>query len=77
MKHTKKELESLMARLNSGSQYLQSNDMKVVELDEGYAKVEMVIDEQILNIHRFVHGGALFSLADTRLFKLSTNLFIS
>ena len=35
-----------MARLNSGSQYLQSNDMKVVELDEGYAKVEMVIDEQ-------------------------------
>ncbi len=50
-----------MARLNSGSQYLQSNDMKVVELDEGYAKVEMVIDEQILNIHGFVHGGALFS----------------
>ena len=25
----------------------------------------MLIDEQILNVHGFVHGGALFSLADT------------
>ena len=48
----------LMKRLNSSSQYLQSNDMRVT-------KVEMIIDEQILNVHGFVHGGALFSLADT------------
>lgn len=41
--------------------YLQSNDMHVVEVKERYAKVEMIIDEQILN----VHGGALYSLADT------------
>ena len=55
----------LMKRLNSSSMYLQSNDMKVTEVREGYAKVEMIIDEQILNVHGFVHGGALFSLADT------------
>ena len=55
----------LMKRLNSSSQYLQSNDMRVTEVREGYAKVEMIIDEQILNVHGFVHGGALFSLADT------------
>lgn len=59
------DYEALMARLNSSSLYLQSSDMKVVELDRGYAKVEMVIDELILNIHGFVHGGALYSLADT------------
>ena len=58
-------MEELMKRLNGDSQYLQSNDMKVTELRRGYAKVEMVIDEQILNVHGFVHGGALFSLADT------------
>ncbi len=52
-------------RLNGNSQYLQSNDMKVTELSEGYARVEMLIDEQILNVHGFVHGGALYSLADT------------
>ena len=50
----------LMKRLNSSSQYLQSNDMRVTEVREGYAKVEMIIDEQILNVHGFVHGGALF-----------------
>lgn len=34
-------------------------------MDELNAKVEMIIDEQILNVHGFVHGGALYSLADT------------
>lgn len=58
-------MEQLRQRLNSSSMYLQSNDMHVVEVKEGYAKVEMVIDEQILNVHGYVHGGALFSLADT------------
>lgn len=60
-----KNQEALMARLNGNSQYLQSNDMKVTELRRGYARVEMIIDQQILNVHGFVHGGALFSLADT------------
>ena len=55
----------LRHRLNSSSKYLQSNDMRVTELRRGYARVEMIIDEHILNIHGFVHGGALFSLADT------------
>ena len=58
-------MHALMDRLNSSSQFLQSNDMRVTEVRHGFAKVEMIIDEQILNIHGFVHGGALFSLADT------------
>ncbi len=58
-------MEELMEHFNGNSQYLQSNDMKVIELWEGHARVEMLIDEQILNVHGFVHGGALFSLADT------------
>lgn len=60
-----KDYQALMKRLNGNSQYLQSNDMKVIELSEGHARVEMIIDEQILNVHGFVHGGALYSLADT------------
>lgn len=60
-----KNLDELMLRLNGNSQYLQSNDMRVTELRRGYARVEMIIDQQILNVHGFVHGGALFSLADT------------
>lgn len=62
---SEEEKHNLMKRLNSSSQYLQSNDMKVVDVGRGFARVEMIIDEHILNIHGFVHGGALFSLADT------------
>lgn len=58
-------MDALLKRLNSSSQYLQSNDMRVVEVREGYARVEMLIDQQILNVHGFVHGGAMYSLADT------------
>lgn len=61
----KESMEDLQIRLNSSSKYLQSNDMHVAEVKKGFAKVEMVIDEQILNVHGFVHGGALYSLADT------------
>ncbi len=56
-----KTMEQLRERLNGSSQFLQSNDMRVIEVREGYAKVEMNIDEQILTVHKFVHGGALFS----------------
>lgn len=52
-------MEQLKERLNSSSKYLQSNDMRVIDVHEGYAKVEMIIDEQILNGHGFVHGGAI------------------
>ncbi|MEG0329205.1 MAG: PaaI family thioesterase [Longicatena sp.] len=61
----KETMEQLQKRLNSSSKYLQSNDMRVTEVKVGYARVEMIIDEQILNVHGFVHGGALYSLADT------------
>lgn len=58
-------MEQLKERLNSSSKYLQSNDMHVIDVAKGYARVEMQIDEQILNVHGFVHGGAVYSLADT------------
>lgn len=50
-------MEQLKERLNSSSKYLQSNDMRVIDVHEGYAKVEMIIDEQILNGHGFVHAA--------------------
>lgn len=59
------DYKALMDRLNGSFRYLQSNDMKVTELERGYAKVEMDIDDNIFNIHGFVHGGAVFSLADS------------
>ena len=55
----------IMNRINNDNHFLQSSNMKVTEIRKGYAKVEMNLDEKILNIYGLVHGGALFSLADT------------
>ena len=54
-----------MERINRDNHFLQSSRMKVTDAGDGYATVEMKIDEQILNIYGLVHGGAIFSLADT------------
>jgi len=37
---------------------------KIVEIDEGYAKLTMKIQEFMLNGHRTCQGGAIFSFAD-------------
>ena len=47
-------MEQLKERLNSSSKYLQSNDMRVIDVHEGYAKVEMIIDERVLNSFDFL-----------------------
>lgn len=39
--------------------------IKTVEIAEGYAKVEMLVKPEYRNMHGFVHGGCLFTLADT------------
>lgn len=57
--------DELMKRLNSSTKFLQNNNMKIVEVRRGFAKIKMKIDDKLLNIHGFLHGGALFSLADT------------
>ena len=55
-------MHALMERLNSSSHFLQSNDMRVTEVRHGFAKVEMIIDEQILNIHGFVEPYSLWQI---------------
>jgi acyl-CoA thioesterase len=39
--------------------------IEVVEMDEGYAKLVMPFDEKLTQPYGIVHGGALFSLADS------------
>lgn len=57
--------QQILERINQDNHFLQSSRMKVTEVRQGFARVEMDIDEQILNIYGKVHGGAIFSLADT------------
>ena len=44
--------------------FAQKFGLKLVDLDEGYSKVEMDFTRDMENIHGMAHGGALFALID-------------
>ena len=56
---------ALIQRMNHSTAFLQRHNMTIVEAWEGHARVDMTIDDSMLNVFQIVHGGLLFSLADT------------
>ncbi len=44
--------------------FAQKFDLRLVDLDEGYSKVEMIFTPDMENIFGMAHGGALFALID-------------
>jgi acyl-CoA thioesterase len=46
--------------------------LNLIEVDDGYAVVEMVCTEEMENIFRMTHGGAIFTLIDEA-FEISCN----
>jgi acyl-CoA thioesterase len=52
--------------------FARHTGVKLLEVSPGRARVKMEIGEQHLNSHRTVHGGAIFTLADTA-FALASN----
>jgi acyl-CoA thioesterase len=52
--------------------FARQTGVELVEVSPGRARVRMEIGEQHLNSHRTVHGGAIFTLADTA-FALASN----
>lgn len=49
--------------------------MTIDKAENGEAQVRMSMQEQLLNLHGRMHGGALFSLIDTALGQASHSLF--
>ena len=44
--------------------YAKFSNIKIVDVDEGYCKVKMIIEDKHLNALDIVHGGAIFTAAD-------------
>ncbi len=44
--------------------FAKKNDIKLLEVEEGYAKTAVRINDGYLNTAGVVHGGAIFTLAD-------------
>ncbi len=49
--------------------------IRILHAENGVAELRMSMQEQMLNLHRRMHGGALFSLIDTALGQASHSLF--
>jgi acyl-CoA thioesterase len=45
--------------------FSQWMDVKVLEIKEGYSKIQMTIREEMVNGFGIIHGGIPFSLADS------------
>ncbi len=57
--------KKIMDHINAKNKFLEASQMRVVEISDGYARVECFPDENAHNMFHFVHGGVIFSLADT------------
>jgi acyl-CoA thioesterase len=55
--------EAMQARVRE-EPFARKLGMKLVDVAEGYALVEMVCTEEMHNIFQMTHGGAIFSLID-------------
>lgn len=60
LKNVSPELFSLL----SDEPFANFLGFELVELQEGYAKAQVDIHNQLLNSHGGVHGGVIFALAD-------------
>lgn len=62
---TKERKEQLLAFLNRGEDAFSSyNHIRLVDLDDGMARVELDLQPESLNIWNVPHGGVIFTLAD-------------
>jgi acyl-CoA thioesterase len=52
--------------------WAQESGIELIEVSTGRAKVRMTIEKRHLNGHETVHGGVIFTLADTA-FALASN----
>lgn len=59
------DYERLRARRNHENPFAEDIGIHTVEIRSGYARAELNIEDRHLNFVGSVHGGCLFSLADT------------
>lgn len=59
------DFQKLIDFRNNASGFTKEMGMTVTEVSDGYARVEMDIDERHGNPIGSVHGGVIFALADT------------
>lgn len=58
------DLEKYKEYFNKNDMFSVNSGMKLVEIWEGYSRVETTIDENSMNYMGSMHGGLLYTMAD-------------
>ena len=67
-----RRIKEAMQRQVAREPFAKKLGLKLIDLDEGYAAVEMVCKKEMENIFQMTHGGAIFTLIDEA-FELACN----
>jgi acyl-CoA thioesterase len=59
------DYEKLKFKRNHQGSHVGDMGMEVLEISDGHAVGKLVIEDRMLNPYGAIHGGVLFSLADT------------
>jgi acyl-CoA thioesterase len=57
-------LKDIFDKVNSEDTFAQLVQMKLIEVQPGYARSVIAITDETVNIYKMAHGGAIFSVAD-------------
>jgi len=57
--------EQVVTRMMQKDLFSQWLGIQIIEVNEGYSKLKMVVRKEMINGFDIVHGGIAFSLADT------------
>lgn len=61
---SKEAWKEIFDSVNANDTFAHLIQMKLLEIQPGFARSSLSITDQMVNIYRMAHGGAIFSVAD-------------
>jgi acyl-CoA thioesterase len=58
------ELKEIFDKVNAEDTFARLIQMQLMEIQPGFARSSLPITNEMVNIYRMAHGGAIFSVAD-------------
>lgn len=57
--------QELYDRVNIYNEFLKDSEMRMQLIEENHVIAKLNADQRLLNFYGYIHGGAIYSLADT------------
>jgi acyl-CoA thioesterase len=61
---SREKWKGIFDKVNANDTFARLIQMKIVEIQPGFARSILSITDQMVNIYQMAHGGAIFSVAD-------------